>query len=438
MTRNRGNHIRNALTSLISPQLIRRRARDLGVVKRQRKVDVVALVYTLVLGFDRGAKRSLASLRRTYASCSGVTLAPSAFYDRFTPQLAELMKQLTVCAFDRLRHSSSRLKRTLAAFTKVFLADGSVIRLHPDLEDHYPSVWTNHMKASAKLHVVMDGATRTPEILRIVPGSSHDVTLMSAGPWCRGTLFIFDLAYYQGKLFHQIIDHGGHFLCRAKSDANFVILSANDARWVGRKHKEILSKAKGKSFDVEVDYSYRHIPERDWTFRHLRLRLIAVWRPDLKRHRLYLTNASTSQLDAQTAPAVYALRWEIELLFRELKSQLRIEDMPSGNKAATECLLYSALLALAMGRHLHRVLNAPSRGNTSTTRRRPMERWTTLLRTVAPLLLELLLGPSGRRVPIERRLAAVLTREAPDPNRRRLLLLDRAQAGVLQVDLAAA
>ena len=324
MTRNRGNHIRNALTSLISPQLIRRRARDLGVVKRQRKVDVVALVYTLVLGFDRGAKRSLASLRRTYASCSGVTLAPSAFYDRFTPQLAELMKQLTVCAFDRLRHSSSRLKRTLAAFTKVFLADGSVIRLHPDLEDHYPSVWTNHMKASAKLHVVMDGATRTPEILRVVPGSSHDVTLMSAGPWCRGTLFIFDLAYYQGKLFHQIIDHGGHFLCRAKSDANFVILSANDARWVGRKHKEILSKAKGKSFDVEVDYSYRHIPERDWTFRHLRLRLIAVWRPDLKRHRLYLTNASTSQLDAQTAPAVYALRWEIELLFRELKSQLRV------------------------------------------------------------------------------------------------------------------
>ena len=380
MTRPRVSHIRDSLTSLISPQLIRRRARDLGVVKRQRKVDVVALVYTLVLGFDRGAKRSLASLRRTYASCSGVTLAPSAFYDRFTPQLAELMKQLTVCAFDRLRHSSSRLKRTLAAFTKVFLADGSVIRLHPDLEDHYPSVWTNHMKASAKLHVVMDGATRTPEILRIVPGSSHDVTLMSAGPWCRGTLFIFDLAHYP----------------------------------------------------------YRHIPERDWTFRHLRLRLIAVWWPDLKRHRLYLTNASTSQLDAQTAPAVYALRWEIELLFRELKSQLRIEDMPSGNKAATECLLYSALLALAMGRHLHRVLNAPSRGNTSTTRRRPMERWTTLLRTVAPLLLELLLGPSGRRVPTERRLAAVLTREAPDPNRRRLLLLDRAQAGVLQVDLAAA
>jgi hypothetical protein len=129
---------------------------------------------------------------------------------------------------------------------------------------------------------------------------------------------------------------------------------------------------------------------------------------------------------------------EIELLFRELKSQLRIEDMPTGNKAATECLLYGALLALAMGRHLHRVLSAPSRSDTSPTRRRPMERWTTLLRTVAPLLLELLLGPSERRVPIERRLAAVLKREAPDPNRHRLLLLDRAQAGILQVDLAAA
>ena len=438
MTRPEVTHIRESLTSLISPQLIRRRARRLGVVKRQRKVDVVALVYALVFGFDRGARRSLASFRRAYCGSTGVTLAPSAFYGRFTPELAELMKQLTAHAFDHLKDGACKLQRALAAFARLFIADGSLVRLDPALQKHYPSVWTNHTKAGAKLHVTIDGASRTPELLRIVPGSKHDVTLLGVGSWCKGALLIFDLAYYQGKLFRRILEHGGYFLCRAKKDANFVIVSANDPRWVGRKHKEIVSKAKGRSFDVEIDYSYRHIPERDWTFRHLRLRLIGVWRPDLNRHRLYITNATTKQLPGQTAPAVYALRWEIELLFRELKSQLRIDDLPSGNKAATQCLLYAALLTMAIGRKLLRVLQMRQNPRATTMQPYPKERWTIVLRALAPQLLTLLLGPTQARASLERRLWIVLQREAPDPNRNRRLLLERAQSGVLKSHLAAA
>ena len=202
------------------------------------------------------------------------------------------------------------MQRTLAAFAKVFIADGSLVRLHPNLQHDYPSVWTNHTKAGAKLHVTIDGASRTPEILRIVPGSKHDVTLLNVGPWCKGALLVFDLAYYQGKLFRQILDHGGHFLCRAKKDANFVILAAKKSRWVGLKHKP--------------------------------------------------------------APTF------------------------------------------------------------------PSERWTIVMRSVAPQLWALLLGPPRARVTLESRLWLVLQREAPDPNRSRMLLLERAQSGLLQHDLAAA
>jgi hypothetical protein len=53
---------------------------------RERRVDIAALVYTWVLGFDRSAKRTLASFRRAYAIATGTTLARSAFYDRFTPE----------------------------------------------------------------------------------------------------------------------------------------------------------------------------------------------------------------------------------------------------------------------------------------------------------------------------------------------------------------
>jgi len=429
MARKRSSHIREALTSLISPQFIRRRARALGVVQRKRRVDIVALVYTLVLGFDRGARRSLASLRRAFAVATGVTLAPSAFYDRFTPALATLMWQLTQRAFAGLSKMPSELARPLDVFRKVFIADGSLIRLRDALAADYPSVWTNHTLASAKLHTVINASSRTPEIVRIVPGSSHDVNLISPASWCRGALLIFDLAYYQGKLFKRILDQGGHFLCRVKKDANFTILEADDRSWIGRKHKEILSRAQGRSFELEILYVYRHMPERDWLKRELRLRLIAVWRKDCGCHRMYLTSVTKAHLPATLVPGLYSMRWEIELMFRELKSQLRIEQIPSGNKSVADCLLYASLLALALGRRLHHALcRHRSEEHCVST---PPERWTGLIRSVAALILQLLLAPATVRAHLEKRLRSLLLYEAPDPNRHRLLLVNRALLGVV-------
>ncbi len=260
----------------------------------------------------------------------------------------------------------------------------------------------------------MNGTTRTPDHVQIAPGSAHGLTLMKVEACCIGSLYVFDLAYYQGKLFRRIVERGGHFLCRVKKDANFRIVAAEDARWVGLSHRSVLGQMRGHSFDVWIDYKYRHIPERDWTWRHLELRLVAVWNEDLKRHRLYLTSAPVFALPAAVAAEVYAVRWEIELLFRELKSQLHLDHMPSGNKAAAECMLFASLLALALDRNLRSEL-----ANRYGTRI-PAERWSIIFRSVAPLLLDLLIGAPLHRRHLERRLRRVLRFEAPDPNRKRL------------------
>ncbi len=428
MAQHRESHIRRELTRLISPQLIRARARKLGAVKRRRKVDIVALVYTLVLGFGSGPRRTLAGLRRAYSLATGTTLAASAFQGRFTPELAEVMRQLSERAFARLDRGSGRLQMALRAFRRVFIADGSLIRLGDALQDDYPSVWTNHTKASAKVHLVIDALKRTPVITRIVPGSMHDLRAMTVDSRCRGALLIFELAYYQGKLFRRIIDAGGAFLCRVKRDANFHILEASDTRLVGRKTKDVLPTMQGRDWQCTVDYRYRHIPERDWTWRHIRLRLIAIWHADQERHRLYLTSVPDTKLAASDASAIYAMRWEVELLFRELKTQLRAHEMPTANKAAVEVLLYASLLALAVARTLHRCLAETPRG---VLEQFPFERWTALIRHLAHALLQLLLAPPQARWSLGRRILTVLRHEGADPNFGRLHLKARAQLGLL-------
>jgi hypothetical protein len=118
-------------------------------------------------------------------------------------------------------------------------------------------VWTNHTRASAKLHVVIDAMTRSPRQVRIAPGSSHDLSLMTLDACCIGSLYVFDLAYYQGKLFQKIIERGGHFLCRVKKDANFEILAAEEPAWTGQRHKAVVQAMHGRSFEAQVAYVSR-------------------------------------------------------------------------------------------------------------------------------------------------------------------------------------
>lgn len=58
----------------------------MGVVKRQRKVDIFALVGTLVFGFHAGTQRTLSAPPQVFEKVSGVHLVPSAFYDRLVPR----------------------------------------------------------------------------------------------------------------------------------------------------------------------------------------------------------------------------------------------------------------------------------------------------------------------------------------------------------------
>jgi len=86
------------LRSCFSEEWIRDEARRTGLVKRERKVDIVQFFWALVTGFGVNHVRSLASLRRGLKLASGVTFVLSAFYDRFTPQRRILLKRAVVRA----------------------------------------------------------------------------------------------------------------------------------------------------------------------------------------------------------------------------------------------------------------------------------------------------------------------------------------------------
>ena len=84
--------VRETLTTLLPKAEIERLAHKIGAVRRRRKVDASAMLWSVLLGFGTGRERTLAGVRRTYERVTGKSLVPSLFYDRFTKELARMFR----------------------------------------------------------------------------------------------------------------------------------------------------------------------------------------------------------------------------------------------------------------------------------------------------------------------------------------------------------
>ncbi len=425
--------LRQQLTSLVPAARVRSRARELGVVVRERRVDIVALVWALALGFGAGSERTIAGLRRAFGRATRVHLVPSAFYDRFTPALARLMKTLVADVLDAIVPPAHALCGEFAAFRDVLAIDSTVIRLHDLLAKSFAACRTNHTLAAAKFHVVMNVAGRGLRSVKLTGERVHDGPVLRAGPWVRGKLLLFDLGYYRFQLFDRIAQEGGYFLSRLKDGANPIITAVyrteggRGVALVGERLQDVLGRLRRPVLDVEVEVTFRRRAYKG--SRHgarARFRLVGVRNEASGRYHLYLTNVPPETLPAERVAALYAARWCVELLFREWKQSYRLDDLPSSKRHVVETLLYASILTLAASRALHRAIAARRK---KLAHRLPEERWAAVFAVVALDLLRVLVGASARRRELAREVERFLCHEAIDPNVGRRLLLQRVGSG---------
>lgn len=412
--------IRCAVGSVLSGRRLNQLARELGVVKRQRKVRMIALIGAVVLGFATGAQRTLAGMRRVYEHTAGQTLAPSGFYARFSRELVQLLKRLVLDTMTQLEQQRPRLKHALARFQEVLVADGSLIQLHSSLAKSYPTVFPNKVGAAAKLHVVINVAGRSARSVQITSGSRHDSTILKVGSWVADKLLILDLAYRKGLLYKRIAEYGGYFLLRKKDSDDPVIV---DAPWCGKRLSAVQAEFAEQPIDMTalVPWSFDRGDKRR---RLMPVRLVGQWHPLEARHHFYLTNASLEMMATEHVGPIYAARWEVELFFRELKLTHRLEQLPTRKRFVAEALIHAALLSLLLSRRLQQQLFPRCQCFAP-------ERWARLFATFALHILAIAMARRSRSA--ERRLVRLLRREAPDPNRARPNLLERAQFGRFRV-----
>ena len=124
-----------------------------------------------------------------------------------------------------------------------------------------------------------------------------------------------------------------------------------------------------------------------------------------------MTNIPAERLEGTEIAKTYRLRWQIEILFKELKQHYCLDQLPSAKKDVVETLIYAAILTLVAS---HAIL-AALRRCLPAGRTIPPLRWAAVFDALAPMLLSMVIEAA-----VQRRLQAdpwmLLFAQAVDPN----------------------
>jgi len=191
-----------------------------------------------------------------------------------------------------------------------------------------------------KLHLLYDPNQPRPVWFAVSSAKVEDVVAARAVPLEAGATYVFDKGYTDYRWWSAIRAAGAFFLTRRKRNAH-----CREIRYQPAEGEDILA-------DRRLKIGHRRPrggapPNPLWD---VGLREIVVARSG--REPLYLLTNDVERPAAEIA-RLYKQRWEIELLFKWLKQNLKIRRFWGRSENAVKIQIYVALIAFMLLRILH-------------------------------------------------------------------------------------
>jgi hypothetical protein len=193
----------------------------------------------------------------------------------------------------------------------------------------------NRTKGAMKLHLVLDHDGYMPCFGLVTDARVPDVQVARALRFGPGTIVVEDRGYTDYSLYGRWTEQGVYFVTRMRRNAQFEVVE----RRPPPRQRGILADETIRLTGVRAEDRCPYP-----------LRRIEAVREDTGEVLVFLTNHHG--LGASTVAAIYKERWQIELLFKALKQNLRIKTFVGTNPNAVKTQIWSALIALLLMRYL--------------------------------------------------------------------------------------
>lgn len=200
-------------------------------------------------------------------------------------------------------------------------------------------------KAAVKIHTLLDLKTSIPEFIFISEGNVHDVKIMDLIPVQKGSYYIMDKAYVDFERLFSIRQERAYFVVRAKENMQFKHFTSR-----------VPDKAAGILCDQDImltgSTSSKRYPEH--------LRRIQFYDSEYDRTFVFLTN--NFKIKAQTVTQLYKHRWGIELFFKWIKQNLKVQSFWGFSENAVKTQIWIAIsvyVLVLIARKKLRLTNTP-------------------------------------------------------------------------------
>lgn len=243
---------------------------------------------------------------------------PEVFADIYYQLLEKYKKEL----------SDSRIKDVINKQIKIF--DSTTISLFKDIlkcVGRKPISGKN--KGGIKKHTVINVDEKVPEMVWFSSAATHDHILLEKLKLNDNIIYVFDKGYNDYKAFRRFSEHNTGFITRLKNNANYTVFNKNTIE--EQIHSGVL-----KDEIIEVEIKENNANSK------LKLRKVTFYDREHKRTFDFLTNLF--EMRADMVAAIYKLRWQIELLFKQFKQNFPLKYFLGDNENAIKIQIYCALI----------------------------------------------------------------------------------------------
>lgn len=194
-----------------------------------------------------------------------------------------------------------------------------------------------------KMHVVYDPKADHPRVLDITDANVNDAQIGRTVAIEPGATYVFDKGYCHYSWWAAIDAAKSWFVTRPKTNMRLNVLKTRRPK-----------SRQGEGFTVVADEEVVFASKGDSKL-PVRLRRICVKRENGQKITLLTNDLKRS---AVAIGALYKGRWQIELLFRWIKQNLKIRKFLGNNDNAIRLQLFAAMIAFALLRiaaNVHKV-----------------------------------------------------------------------------------
>jgi hypothetical protein len=225
--------------------------------------------------------------------------------------------------------SDSRIKDVIHKQIEIF--DSTTISLFKDiLQCVGRNPQNGKKKGGIKVHTIINVDQTVPKMVWFSEAAKNDHMLLEKLKMDSNTIYVFDKGYNDYKVVKKFTENQTGFVTRIKDNAVYEIIEQNTL-------EENIHSGVIEDTIIEVTVKEKNTESK------LKLRKIRFYDRVLKREFEFLTNLLDMRPDLVSA--IYKLRWQIELLFKQLKQNFPLKYFIGDNENAIKIQIYCALIA---------------------------------------------------------------------------------------------